>query len=366
MKRRLLDWICCPVCRGHLSLDVWLDTEASVEEGVLTCAGCAREYPVIAGIPRLLPDELLHVLGEFHRTFLQRHAARLTRLLARLDHGTSLGWWDSEARTVKSYSYQWRKFSEMFSQWEELFRWTIAPIEPSFFPGRVGLDAGCGYGRSISYAASYGAEMIGLDLSEAVEAARDNTRHLPNVHLIQGDIFHPPVREGVLDFVYSIGVLQHLPDPRRGFLTLRSLLKPAAPMFVWVYARGRGRQIALWTVARTVSTRLPLDVLDRICLVVAALHWALWIAPYRFLARFRMTRGLARRLPFTLYARYPFRVLHADWMDGFSVPLVNYYKADEIAHWFRDAGLERVTIAPDWGGRALGWAPAGVPQDTVR
>jgi len=350
--------VCCPLCRARLALAVWERREDEIEDGLLTCTGCARPFPVIGGIPRLLPDELMPLVGEFHPEFVRRYGDRVPKIAASPGADRGHAWWAGEARTVKSYSYQWRKFREMFAQWEDVFRWSIAPLEPSFFPGRVGLDAGCGYGRSIAYAASYGAEMIGLDLSEAVEAARDNTRHLPNVHLIQGDIFHPPLRDGVLDFIYSIGVLQHLPDPRRGFLTLRRLLAPGAPLFVWVYPRGRGRQIALFTLARRVSTRLPLTALDRLCLLLAAAQWMLWIAPYRALDRLPATRALARRVPFALYARYPFRVLHADWMDGLSVPLVNYYEREDIAGWFRDAGLERVHIAPDWGGRAIGWAPS--------
>ncbi len=172
-------------------------------------------------------------------------------------------WWEAEARTLDSYSYQWRKFKQMFPQWEQVFLDSIKPISREFFPGSVGLDGGCGFGRSIYYAARYGAEMIGLDLSEAIEAARENTSAFEHVHLVQGDIFHPPVRPESLDFVYSIGVLHHLPDPKAGFLSLTRLLKPGAPMFIWVYLRGRGRQIAAFTLMRAVSTRLPLRLLER-------------------------------------------------------------------------------------------------------
>jgi SAM-dependent methyltransferase len=239
-----------------------------------------------------------------------------------------------------------------------VFRWSVAPIEPGFFRGRVGLDAGCGYGRSLFYAASYGADVIGLDLSEAVEAARENTRGLPGAHVVQGDIFQPPLPPRSLDFVYSIGVLQHLPDPRGGFLCLTRLLAPGAPALVWVYRRGRGRQIALFALVRALSTRLPLSVVDALSLGLALGQWALWIAPFRLLGRFAATRALAQRLPFTLYARYPFRVLHADWMDGLSVPLVSYHRSETIREWFEAAGLERVRTDEPWQGRAIGWAPA--------
>jgi len=358
MKIRLIELLCCPVCRDDLKLEVFLECDEP-EEGILHCIACKRPYPLIGGIPRLLPDALAHLVPVFHPEFFQKYKTAMTPFLTRcVKKGNQ--WWGAESRTVSSYSYQWRKFREMFRQWEEVFRQSIDPIEPTFFKGKLGLDAGCGFGRSLYYAASYGAEMIGMDLSESVEAARVNTRHLPNVHLIQADIFHPPLRERSLDFLYSIGVLHHLPDPKRAFLGLTRLLKPSAPVFSWVYSRGKGHQIALFTLMRMVSTRLPLRLLDVVCLGLAAGQWALWIAPYMLFNRFKLTGGIARRLPFTLYAQYPFRVLHADWFDGLSVPLVNYYRREEIAEWFHEAGLEEVRVDPDWGGRALGYAPASV------
>lgn len=356
MKKALLDWLCCPTCREGLTLEV-LEEADEVEAGTLRCVGCARMYPVIGGVPRMLPDALAHLVPPMHEAFFRRYAAVMEPFLARCrgdaPRETATA---AKRRTLQSYSYQWRKFKEMFPQWEALFRWSVAPIEPSFFQGRVGLDAGCGYGRSLYYAASYGAQVIGLDLSEAVQAARENTRHLPGAHVVQGDIYRPPVRPATLDFVYSIGVLQHLPAPRQGFLGLAQLVRPGAPVFVWVYPRGRGRQIRLFTLMRHVSTRLPLRAVDALSLALAVGQWTFWIGPSRLLRRGGLSR-LADAVPFSLYARYPFRVLHADWVDGLSVPLVNYYKAPEIAEWFRAARLERIATASPWDGRAIGYVP---------
>jgi uncharacterized protein YbaR (Trm112 family)/SAM-dependent methyltransferase len=358
VKARLLTFLCCPACSGTLAADVWrgaLETEA--EEGLLTCDGCARTYPIINGIPRMLPDPLVPQVVAYHRDFFDRYAAQTDDYRARAPQPARDAWWAAEGRTVKSYSYQWRKFKQMFPEWEQVFLDSIRPVTPEFFRGKVGIDGGCGFGRSIFYAATYGAEMIGLDLSEAIEAARQNTRHLDNVHLVQGDIFHPPVRRGSLDFAYSIGVLHHLPDPKAGFLSLTRLVKPGAPVFIWVYLRGRGRQIAAFTAMRAVSTRMPLRLLSLATLGLAAGHWVLWILPHKLLKRFARTSRLADRIPFSLYARYPFRTLHTDWFDGLAVPLQNYYRREDIAEWYREAGHERVQIDPDRNGRALGYAP---------
>ena len=356
MKLRALDLLSCPMCQGDLSAAAWRET-TEIEEGLLTCRGCGRTYPIVDSIPRMLPDPLVTQVVAYHRDFFTRYAGQTADYRARAQQTAQDAWWAAEGRTVKSYSYQWRKFKQMFPEWEQVFLDSIKPVAPEFFRGKVGIDGGCGFGRSIFYAATYGAEMIGLDLSEAIEAARENTRHLDGVHLVQGDIFHPPVKRASLDFAYSIGVLHHLPDPKAGFLSLTRLVKPGAPVFIWVYLRGRGRQIAAFTAMRAVSTRMPLRLLNLATLGIAAGQWLLWILPHKLLKRFKPTARLADRVPFSLYARYPFRTLHTDWFDGLAVPLQNYYRREDIAEWYRDAGQERVQIDPDWNGRALGYAP---------
>jgi uncharacterized protein YbaR (Trm112 family)/SAM-dependent methyltransferase len=367
MKATLVAWLCCPECQGGLTLEAWRVQE-EIEDGELQCEGCRRTYPIINGIPRMLPDALAAQTLAYHAEFFQTYAQRTEAFRARAGQPAAVSrWWADETRTIRSYSYQWRKFKEMFPHWEQVFRESIAPVPPSFFQGRTGLDGGCGFGRSLVYAASYGATMIGLDLSEAIEAARANTGELPAVHLVQGDIFHPPVRRHSLDFVYSIGVLHHLPDPKAGFLSLSRLLKPGAPMIIWVYLRGRGRQIAAFTVMRAVSTRLPLRILNVACLLLAVGQWLLFVGPRRLLELLGL-HGVASRIPFSFYARYPFRTLHTDWFDGLSVPLVSYYKPHEIEAWYREGGFDPIQIDPEarWNGRALGYAPSPVEPTAAR
>ena len=53
-----------------------------------------------------------------------------------------------------------------------------------------------------------------------MDAAFDNTRHLESVCIVQGDIYHPPVKDAAFDAAYSLGVLHHVPDPEAGLLVL--------------------------------------------------------------------------------------------------------------------------------------------------
>ena len=53
-------------------------------------------------------------------------------------------------RTRKSFGYQWREFKEISAEDENHFLNYIHPVGPSFFEGKVGLDAACGFGSCIS------------------------------------------------------------------------------------------------------------------------------------------------------------------------------------------------------------------------
>ena len=55
MKRSLMDILCCPVCKGDLTLHVAKENEKEILEGELRCTACGVEYPINDGIPNLLP-----------------------------------------------------------------------------------------------------------------------------------------------------------------------------------------------------------------------------------------------------------------------------------------------------------------------
>ena len=58
MKRKLMDILACPVCKGHpLELEVTKEDEKEVLEGTITCAKCKIDYPIEDGIPNMLPPE---------------------------------------------------------------------------------------------------------------------------------------------------------------------------------------------------------------------------------------------------------------------------------------------------------------------
>jgi len=275
-------------------------------------------------------------------------------------NGSGVGRFDElQRRTQRSFGFQWTRFATLHQVFEEDFLNYIAPLQPEFFPGRLILDAGCGFGRHLYYAATYGAEVVGVDLSAAIDRAQRNTAHLPGVHLVQCDLYHLPFRPGTFDGVYSIGVLHHLPDPEAGFRNLLRVLKPDAPIVVWVYSSKRRGTNAALELVRGMTTRLPLPMVHALAWGGALIDWSGFIVWYRLLRRWPFMGEWVERHTWPRikrYSRYPFEVCVADWLDRLSVPVRFYYDAEQLRAWCARGALTEAQVAPTG---LYGWRVCG-------
>ena len=59
----------------------------------------------------------------------------------------------------------------------------------------------------------------------------------PNLTIVQGDVFQLPFQNEAFDYVMSLGVMQHTPDPRRALLSLIPPLKKGGKLAVDFYPR---------------------------------------------------------------------------------------------------------------------------------
>ena len=59
MNKTMMDILACPIDKNHpLELFKIKGKDNIISEGVLFCEKCSRFYPIIGGIPIMLPDEL--------------------------------------------------------------------------------------------------------------------------------------------------------------------------------------------------------------------------------------------------------------------------------------------------------------------
>jgi SAM-dependent methyltransferase len=163
--------------------------------GALSCGPCGTQYPVVRGIPRFVGS------GAYASSF-----------------GRQWNWF----RAVQLDSANGR--NESLRALEATTGWTDDDIL-----GRLVLDVGVGAGRFAEIIADKGGEVVGVDLSRAIDAAYGNIGRRPNVHLVQADVFALPFRRSTFDLAYAIGVLHHTPDPAAAFARMAVTLKKGAP-----------------------------------------------------------------------------------------------------------------------------------------
>jgi uncharacterized protein YbaR (Trm112 family) len=55
MKKKILDVLCCPTCKGELKINIDKQEKDEIITGKLFCKTCKCKYSMEDGIPNLLP-----------------------------------------------------------------------------------------------------------------------------------------------------------------------------------------------------------------------------------------------------------------------------------------------------------------------
>ena len=297
-------------------------------EGELRCSSCAGSFPITGGIPRF---------------------ANLEQV-------------ESEKRaTAENFGWQWQHFTQADEKYAEQFLGWIAPVTPEFFREKRVLEGGCGKGRHTQLAASWGArEVIGIDLSAAVETAFRATRSFSNVHIIQADIYRLPLAR-TFDYAFSVGVLHHLPDPRGGFLSLASKVKRGGHVSAWVYGAENNEWITRFVnpVREKITSRIDQRALLHLSKLPAACMYLATKLVYGPLNRSgsSLTKHLFYNDYLSAISSFGWREQHTIVFDHLLAPTAFYISREEFETWWRDLGATDVVIGwhnkNSWRGTGL-------------
>lgn len=198
-----------PKTGSDLTLEITTEKDGMVIEGFLVSKH--NRYPIVRGVPRFAG-------------------------------------YNDDANYTKSFGYQWNRWSKIqfdsqnvgkIMEDATLKMWDgITHVTTSDLSGKVVVDYGCGPGRFLETIRRKNGIAIGLDLSDAVEAAAENFAGDENVLVCQADILNSPIKNGAADGVFSIGVLHHTANPQKGFDDMVRAVKQDGWVAVSVYSTG--------------------------------------------------------------------------------------------------------------------------------
>ncbi len=318
----LLNLLCCPLCQKDLRVGEVTATapDGHIMTGDLVCTACGNKYPIVRGVPQFTPDAIS----------------------------------DEVETTVKGFGFQWQRADPLITDTKfkavDTFLDFIKPVEPAYFADKVVLDGGCGSGRFSHWAQQFGAKAVfGVDLSESVDTAFNNTRGFPNVIIVQADLLSLPLRQA-FDYAFSIGVLHHTDDPRGAFDGIVSRVRPGGGMSAWVYSRENNEWIVniLNPIRRHLTSRLPHPILRLLSYVITVPLFLLLKGVYRPVGKSPRLTWLRSRL---LYFDYLYFLsgfgFHEQALIVFDhmVPTISeYIPREEFQQWFDENGLHDVVI----------------------
>jgi SAM-dependent methyltransferase len=237
MRRALLELLVDPLTKEPLALDPgWEGADDEIIRGTLR-SPAGSTYPIVAGIPRFAIT---------------------------MDAG--------QRQTERSFGFKWHQRATYDSPVVRAThqRWvverygfaSVAAVQAYFSSRRLILDAGCGGGYTTGAWLDEGwrgGAWIGVDISAAIDVARERFGALPGTHFVQADLLALPFRDGTFDTVFAEGVLHHTPSTERALRAVVAKLAPGREVLFYVYRKKGPIREFTDDYIRAVVAELPPD-----------------------------------------------------------------------------------------------------------
>jgi len=272
-------------------------------------------------------------------------------------------------RTKDVFGYEWLRYPLDLDGEETLTFFKMVGLGPDAFKNKFVLDAGCGMGRYSRAVNKWVAKVVAFDVSRSVERINDIIKTSYNICPLRANIMALPFKDNIFDIVFSIGVLQHTPNPKEAFINLSRLLKSGGTMCICVYARkpksirelkqttlGKDKEILLGRIEniffkkiifqaylkfrflrseltsliRKITTRIPKGIL-----------YIMALASVPKIGRFTLLNFI---IPCSSHPDGRVRVI--DTFDWYAAPCQSYFREEELISWFKEAGFRSIQVSP--------------------
>lgn len=268
-----------------------------------------------------------------------------------------------DEETVKSFGEEWNKFTGFDEkdlkvtgdQYFDIVDNSI--VNPN--STRV-LDVGCGSGRWSRYLSDKVKFIEAVDPSEAIAKASKFNRDKKNIRWTQASVDNIPFEDNSFDFVFSLGVLHHIPDTQQALTDAVKKLKPGGHFLLYLYYALDNRGVAykllfkMSNSIRYVISKLPGFLKRIVCDIIALVIYFPLVSLARLLKS--LSKGNAfNKLPLSYYHDKSFHIMRNDALDRFGTPLEQRFTKTEIEKMMLASGLTDIKFSegvPFW--HALG------------
>lgn len=221
MKKQLLNFICCPICKSDAvdswDLSVTKESKEEVREGTVTCKKCRKIFVIEEGILDLLVNPSNEIVNEQAGwAKLEKHVKNDDRLMLSLPNG------------IGEHKAVWQLQSENFN-----YMWSKIDLKGD----EKVLDLGAGRCWATRFFAKAGCYTVGLDVLKTkyvgllTSDVYINNEGVYFERLI-GNMNDIPIKKAVFDIVFMAATLHHSSDINRTIQQVYNSLKPGGRLIM--------------------------------------------------------------------------------------------------------------------------------------
>lgn len=244
-----------------------------------------------------------------------------------------------KTQTIKDFGDQWIRYTDNEGYYGslELFSDTLSPfLKAEDLKNRKVAEIGGGTGRIVNMLLESGVRhVVAVEPSDSFDVLVRNIRNPERVACLKITGDQLPAY-GDLDYIFSIGVIHHIPNPKPVVEAAFRALRPGGQFLVWLYGK-EGNEFYLFFVnpLRVITKHLPHFAL-------AGLVWMIYypLVSYIVLCR-RFPLPLSKYL-LSIFEKMPAEKRRLIIYDQLNPYYAKYYKKPEAEGLLLDSGFINV------------------------
>ena len=244
-------------------------------------------------------------------------------------------------RTIKDFGRQWLRYSDNEGYYGslELFSDMLFPfLKPEDLKNCKVAEIGSGAGRIVNMLLEAGAShVIAVEPSDAFAVLVRNIQNPERVTCLKMTGDQLPAY-GNLDYIFSIGVLHHIPDPKPVVEAAFKALSPEGHFFVWLYGKeGNEPYLVLIKPLRVLTRKLP-------HLAIESLVWLIYFPLNLYIRLCHRFRLPLKEYLLSIFEKMSPEKRRLIIYDQLNPAYAKYYTRQEAIKLLEDGGFVNVRV----------------------
>ena len=245
--------------------------------------------------------------------------------------------------TVQEFGDQFKQHSKIDDHWGsiEMLRDIVRPfnLDQNTLENKTICEIGSGSGRILKNLSTFSPKKIfSIEPSDAIEVAKENKKDSKTEIIFKKITAQEMQFNNEMDYVFSLGVIHHIPDDLIVCKKIYNSLKPNGKFIIWLYGKeGNELYLIIFNNLRKVTKLLPDKLLNLISVFLNFfLSFYIYLCKYFNLPLKKYIVNVIGKCSFEKRKYIIFDQLNPSYSK--------YYTKDEVNNLLDKAGFKKIQI----------------------